>query len=535
MASFREILTGAAQRFRSLRVVLSKHRLAPVSPWQAYAWVLYMAVVVRVAWMSDDAFIGMRPILSLLQGHGLVSNAGERVQAFTSPLWLLLNIPLHAILREVYFSTLLMSLVVSGIAGWLLIRSTKRPIDTCVVGLVLSFSRAATDFSTSGLENPLVHLMLMIVLLIYRSEKTNLATTFWLFFCSGLLVLTRMDCVLLVAPLLVYHLWTVRSKTHVLRACVALTPVAAWMLFSLVYYGFPFPNTAYAKMNLGISQNLLFAQGWNYLMDGVQRDPLTMLVIVGSIVGALFGKRSRAALVMLGPLFYMVYILKIGGDFMSGRFFTAMLFVSLFSMGSWLLVSVRTPHLFGIAALVGIVILSVPHNQLHSPPEKCFVPSTGIVDERGCYEGHTALFRNIRKTGNEWVYQTHPYWQRGIEMAKSGDAVTVDLLHGLAGCAAGPTVHIVDEAALTDAFLARLSTLRTRTGWRIGHFYRILPAGYIDTLKTGKPHLENPCLQQYYDKLSIVIRDPIFSWTRFKTIAAINVGAYDHWLDPACH
>ena len=164
--------------------------------------------------------------------------------------------------------------------------------------------------STSGLENPLVHVLFVLVLLIYRREKNDPSTTFWLFLCAGLLVLARMACILLVARPFIHHLWTVRSKAQALRASLALTPVTAWILFSLVYYGFPLPNTAYAKMNLGISQKLLFARRWNYLMDNVQRDPLTLFVIAGSIVVAFFSKQSRATLVMLGPLLYIFRALE---------------------------------------------------------------------------------------------------------------------------------------------------------------------------------------------------------------------------------
>ena len=31
-----------------------------------------------------------------------------------------------------------------------------------------------------------------------------------------------------------------------------MLPLLAWELFSLLFYGFPFPNTYYAKLNTGI-------------------------------------------------------------------------------------------------------------------------------------------------------------------------------------------------------------------------------------------------------------------------------------------
>src|SRR4051794_35495306 len=39
-------------------------------------------------WLNEDAFINLRVVDQLFAGHGPVFNAGERVEAYTSPLWL---------------------------------------------------------------------------------------------------------------------------------------------------------------------------------------------------------------------------------------------------------------------------------------------------------------------------------------------------------------------------------------------------------------------------------------------------------------
>ncbi len=38
-------------------------------------------------WIFDDGFIYLRVVRQVRVGHGPVFNAGERVEAFTSPLW----------------------------------------------------------------------------------------------------------------------------------------------------------------------------------------------------------------------------------------------------------------------------------------------------------------------------------------------------------------------------------------------------------------------------------------------------------------
>ena len=58
-------------------------------------WALWGAPIVvlvvfayRLRWTFDDGFIYFRSVDQLLAGNGPVFNRGERVEAFTSPLWL---------------------------------------------------------------------------------------------------------------------------------------------------------------------------------------------------------------------------------------------------------------------------------------------------------------------------------------------------------------------------------------------------------------------------------------------------------------
>jgi len=83
-------------------------RLLPLLLLLAYAIVL-----VRTAWMCDDAFITLRTVDNFVQGYGLVWNVGERVQAYTHPLWMFLLSAFYAFTREPYFTTLAISMALS--------------------------------------------------------------------------------------------------------------------------------------------------------------------------------------------------------------------------------------------------------------------------------------------------------------------------------------------------------------------------------------------------------------------------------------
>ena len=52
--------------------------------------VLFGLVVLKTAWMSDDAYFSVRAGYNLMHGHGLTSNADERVHGFTNPGWTVL-------------------------------------------------------------------------------------------------------------------------------------------------------------------------------------------------------------------------------------------------------------------------------------------------------------------------------------------------------------------------------------------------------------------------------------------------------------
>ena len=56
----------------------------------AAPWLAVLAWLASAAWfLCDDAFISFRYARNLVEGHGLVFNAGERVEGYTNFLWVL--------------------------------------------------------------------------------------------------------------------------------------------------------------------------------------------------------------------------------------------------------------------------------------------------------------------------------------------------------------------------------------------------------------------------------------------------------------
>ena len=94
----------------------------------------------------------------------------------------------------------------------------------------------------------------------------------------------------------------------------------------------------------------------------------------------------------------------------------------------------------------------------------------------------------------------------------------------------GPNVFIVDELALTDPLLARLPALKVPY-WRIGHFFRRVPEGYLDCLKAGEGPLADPQLAEYRRRLQLVTEAPLFSGDRWREILRFNLGLNQSLID----
>lgn len=236
---------------------------------------------------------------------------------------------------------------------------------------------------------------------------------------------------------------------------------------------------------------------------------------------------------MLGVLLYLVYVLKIGGDFMLGRFWVAPFVVAVYVLAYGLLDYCRRWKAWSLMACASAPLIMSPFRPYEPNTDRILIPDNGIADERNFYQEHTALWGNLCPNETSNVYHNHRFWIRGLEMKASKKKAIADPHHGLAGYAAGPDVHIVDTAALNDVLLARISEL-TPNPWRIGHYYRPIPKGYIATLRTGINQIEDPCIHKYYDKVSIVIKGPLFTWERIKTIIELNFGNYETWAHDNC-
>ena len=60
--------------------------------------------------------------------------------------------------------------------------------------------------------------------------------------------------------------------------------------------------------------------------------------------------------------------------------------------------------------------------------------------------------------------------------------------------------------------------------WRVGHYERNIPPGYLETLKSGTIQIKDPGLAAFYQQLSLITRGPLWSSARLRAIWEMNTG-----------
>jgi arabinofuranosyltransferase len=313
-------------------------------------------------------------------------------------------------------------------------------------------------------------------------------------------------------------------KTAALAVTLGLLPAALWTLFSLVYYGFLFPNTAYAKLAADLHVTERIWQGLFYLLDSLNRDPITLVAIGVALIVVTMERSKEAWLGAAGIVATLAYVVWIGGDFMSGRFLAAPLLI-----GVWLMARAR--HLtqaewWPVLGVLAVAAVASPHWPIRS--DRTFDVSamhSGIVDERGVYFQKWGLLNANRLAFAE------PEWPPWNGRTTPEYVLDTCGLMGADGLSWGPRTYMLDECALADPLLARLPSV-WKEEWRPGHYRRTLPAGYRESIQQDGNVVRDPQLAEYYGALRTVVRSPtLWSWDRVRTIWRMNSGQMDGYIN----
>ncbi len=349
------LLSARGDRLRRLN--------GPALEWGVFALALAggMALVVSEASLFDDAYISFRYAANFSGGHGLVFNPGERVEGYTNFAWVILVALGHALSAvEIPLVGLVLNVVcwTGNVAVvFALSRRLRRALDP---GFTLSFAvvlvavqSTYVEFGTTGLETGFCSLMVnlgLYQLLIRSAPRHALAAGA----CLIMATLGRPDHGLMFAAgglsLLWLHgraLWAARRQglaalrrrglDHLVAFSLPFIGYLAYLGWKLSYYGEILPNTYYAR-----SADLWWpAQGGLYAAAFLLQSHMILLVPLFFIWLAwpVSDPAARRFKAFAGPamIIFSAYVVKVGGDFMHGRFFVSLIPLVLLAVEQLLL------------------------------------------------------------------------------------------------------------------------------------------------------------------------------------------------------
>jgi hypothetical protein len=282
----------------------------------------------------DDAFITFRYAENFARGFGVVFNAGERVEGYTNFLWLVILAGLFRAGADTLLSAKFLG-VASGLAlvpitSLLAIRCAGRRNAAAVVAPVLLASTPAVAvWSVAGLETTFFAVLVAASVLCFVREGDDPRR----FPASAALLvlasMTRPDGVIVAALAGLFALGRWRrdrryARQSALWLVVFFALAATYMAWRWSYFGYPFPNTFYAKTGRGVVQ---FLGGVLYTTAGIRKHGGLLFVLIAALP-AFYGsaRRDRARFLVALVAAWMAYNVYKGHDVLTVfRFFVPIL------------------------------------------------------------------------------------------------------------------------------------------------------------------------------------------------------------------
>ena len=441
---------------------------------------IFLAGAWHYRWMADDGFIHLRIVEQIEAGEGPVFNAGERVEASTSPAWtwlltaidLLLPMPLEwiAVLAGIALSCCGLAFAMLGAGELTQARGRGRWLFP-LGGLVLAVLPAMWLNASMGLENGLAFAWLgACVWRLARWADGPRQLPLWTAALIGAGTLVRPEFILVSLSLLAAVLATeasargIRGAARILLAAFAM-PVA-YELFRMGYYASLTPNSAIAKE----AGRAFWSAGWTYLHATV--DPYWLWVpLVIALVGGyapllhdlVTRKRRRAIALVLGclgaGLLDALFVVRVGGDFYHARLLLPPLILLLAPVA---LVPCRKPNLGALLVLPWAVVALVSLRAPNGEPKAMYTRRNPVTAA-----DYFALIGGLPLRGfdGRGIYIVFEK-SRATPMPERDPSVAI-LAIGATGYALGPHVYIQDVLGLADALGARLRL--TNRGLLVGH------------------------------------------------------------------
>ncbi|MEM8792645.1 MAG: hypothetical protein AAGE80_13580 [Pseudomonadota bacterium] len=313
--------------------------------WDVSGVVLAILILVTVArghqgFMMDDAYIALRYAINFAESGQLAWNPGERVEGYTNFLFVValaglikLGLPSIATVHIVTYASLLGLVATATFMFRRLAPGESNAPARAIALLALAVTPALAIWTEGGLETvPLAFLLGLGTHLALRAvmEGHGPLSSLLAALPFAMAVLTRNDAVIFVAGIGLGLIIGTKGAMgwRILRACLttlpALAALGAHMLWRMDYYGEILPLTAHAK--LGVPTEAWGHHALNYLLLAVFAAGTVYAGLIAVAIRTVLGRVPRRALILLVPVIaHMIYVAGVGGDFMPGARFFAIL------------------------------------------------------------------------------------------------------------------------------------------------------------------------------------------------------------------
>ncbi len=487
------------------------------------------------AWVNEDAFITFRVIDNFIHGFGLRWNIIERVQVYTHPLWLLINIPIYALWENAFHAAIFSGMAFSFITILMLLALCRNVLMQLLVAALFLGSRSVMEYSTSGLENPLSHFLIILLaaVVIKRQQLSRPALLASLVVSAALM--NRLDMGFLFLPIIFMLLLFRIIPFRFCELAVGMLPFLFWECFAVFYYGSPFPNSYYAKLggtleHGQIQQGILsFTAFAGYDSGGTIALCLALACCAVQVFQWLTKSTVQLSVLAFttGIACYIAYVVHVGGDYMLGRFYTVAVVTSLCCIvlrfrerSGWQnIIMTLVVCCWGLQSVVNFANVSIACWKSRA---LCLVQNHGIMDTWVAAYDTDGLHRrdgSMRNhPGNNWMKDA------GNLRKYPPDHPVILGNVGQIGYYAGSAVHIVDVFGLGDMFVARIPV--HGRFFLTGHRPRPIPKGYLATF-SGDYSKIDPKLVQSVLLSASVTRGDLWNIARFYHIYLLNSG----WLD----
>ena len=296
--------------------------------------ILFLVLCINVNFIQDDAFITFRYVENFINGNGLVFNPGEYVEGYTSFLWTILlsvfawsNVDFVALSQYLSVGFGILILPFTFLLSKQIKINASPKFSAILFNLIPVVMIALTGgvhyWSISGMETSMFVFLILLSIYLYLRRSENRLYLIVLLLAS----LTRPEGIAYSVTLIALHVYRRRKQKQVTAELMGIVkslklevvyyafPLLVYFLFRLSYYGYPFPNTFYAKTGFGL---FYIERGLSYFYETLSRYLYYGAMILFPLL-LLKLKSIRSRVVLFYSLIGMgiAGVLAVGGDVLS--------------------------------------------------------------------------------------------------------------------------------------------------------------------------------------------------------------------------